>query len=144
MLAEQYTDTSVVSLATHKFLKLIEVNPYFEELPKIYISNEPFNFMLEVYMDDYIELSIPRIQDQPHHVDNTIMKGIHDVFSLDKDDKEYAISLKKIIKEEAALEIIQNVLGFVSEKKTGEHTRWLTEDRRTNILTKLKKWNREG
>ena len=42
-------------------------------------------------MDDYIVLAIPKIQDQLHHVANAIMKGIHDVFSPDKDDKEDAI-----------------------------------------------------
>ena len=49
-------------------------------------------------MDDYIVLDIPKIQDQLHHVANTIMTGIHDVFPPDKYDKEDAISLKKIIK----------------------------------------------
>ena len=48
--------------------------------------------MLEVYMDDYIVLAIPKIQDQLHHVANAIMTGIHDVFPPDKDDKQYAIS----------------------------------------------------
>ena len=67
-------------MAPHKFVKLAEVNPDFSELPKKYITNEPFNYMLEVYMDDYIALDIPSIQDQIHHVTNSIMTGIHDVF----------------------------------------------------------------
>ena len=50
-------------------------------------------------MDDYIALAIPRIQYQLHHVANAIMKGIHYVFPPDKDDKEDAISLKKILKK---------------------------------------------
>ena len=86
-VAEQYTDTPVGSLAPHKFVKLKEVNGYFTELPKSDILNEPFNYMLEVYMDDCIALDIPRIQDQLHHVSNAIMTGIHDVFTPDKDDK---------------------------------------------------------
>ena len=51
-VAEQYIDTPVVSLALHKFVKFKEVNPEFLELPKAYISDYPFNYMLEVYMDD--------------------------------------------------------------------------------------------
>ena len=68
-------------------MKLTEVDLYFAELPKKDISNEPFNCMLEVYMDDYIVLAIPRIQDQLHHVTSAMMTGIHDVFPLEKDDK---------------------------------------------------------
>ena len=67
-------------MAPYKFVKLTEVNPEFLELPKIDISDDPFNYMLEVYMDNYIALAIPRNQDQLHHVANTIMTGIHDVF----------------------------------------------------------------
>ena len=54
--------------------------------------------MLEVYTDDYIVLAIPKIQDQLHHVAEARMTGRHDVFPPDKDNKEYYISLKKILK----------------------------------------------
>ena len=52
-------------------------------------------------MDDYIVLAIPKIQDQLHHVANAIMTGINDVFPPDKNDKEDAISINKILKKEA-------------------------------------------
>ena len=90
--------------------------------------------MLEVYMDDYIGLDIPENRYQLHHVANAIMTGIHDFFPPDKDDKEDAISLKKIIKKEAVCATIKNVLGFEFDGNPGEHTIWLTEDRRTDIL----------
>ena len=51
-VAEQYIDNPVGSLELHKFVKLTEVNPYFSELPKSDISDELFNYMLEVYIDD--------------------------------------------------------------------------------------------
>ena len=95
-------------------------------------------------MDGYIALAFPRIQYQLHHVANTIMKGIHDVFPLDKDDKEDAIYLKKILKKESALAIIKNVLVFEFDANPGEHTIWITEDRCNNILTKSRKWISEG
>ena len=100
--------------------------------------------MLEVYMDDYIVLAIPNIQDQLHHVANEIMTGINDVFPPDKNEKEDAISINKILKKEDAWATINNVLGFEFDGNPGEHTIWLTEDRRTYILTTLKKWIREG
>ena len=137
-VAEQYIKTLVVSLAPHKFVKLTEVNPDFVELTKSYILDEPFNYMMEVYMDDYIALSIPRSQDQLHHVFNAIMTGIHDFFHPDKDDKEYSISLKKILKNEGAWEIIQNLLGFEFDGNPWEYIIWLTEDRRNDISKKLK------
>ena len=95
-VAEQYIDNPVGSLAENKFVELTEVNSEIAELKKKDTSKEPFNYILEVYMDDYIFLAIPKIQYQLHHVANAIMTGIHDVFPPDKDDKEDAISLKKI------------------------------------------------
>ena len=93
-------------------------------------------------MDDFIVLDIPNNQDQLHNVSNTILTGIHDLFPPDKDDKEYAISIKRIIKKEAVWETIKNVLGFEFDGNPREHTPWLTEDRGNNILTKLRKWIR--
>ena len=61
------------------------------------------------------------------------MKGIHDVFHLEKYDKEDTISLKKILKKEVAWAIIKNVLGFEFDGNPGEHTICLTENRRTDI-----------
>ena len=143
-VAEQYIDTPVGSLEPHKYEEFTKVNSDFAELPKKYISNEPPNYMLEVHMDDYIVLDIPSRQNQLHNVANTIMIGIHDVFPPDKDDKEYAISLKKIMKKEAAWATIKNVLGFEFDGNPGDHTIWLTEDRRTDILKKLRRWVMEG
>ena len=134
-VVEQYIKTPVGSLAPHKFVKLTEVNLDFSELPKKYISNEPLNYMLEVYMDDYIVLAIPRIQDQLNHVANAIMSRIHDVFLPEKDDTKNKISLKKILKKEAAWAIIKNVLGFEFDGNPGKHTIWLTEDGCADILT---------
>ena len=86
----------MVSLAPHKFVKLTEVNPDFAELPKSDILDEPFNYMLGLYMDNYIALSIPRSQYQLHNVANSAMTVIHDVLPPEKDDDEYAISHKEI------------------------------------------------
>ena len=77
----------------------MEVNPEFMELPKVDISDDRFNYMLEVYMDNYISLAIPRSWAQLRHVANAVMTGIHDVFLPDKDDYKDAISLKNIYKK---------------------------------------------
>ena len=51
-VADQYVDIPMVSLVPHNFLKLTEVNPDFVELPKVDILDDPFNYMLEVYMEN--------------------------------------------------------------------------------------------
>ena len=55
-----------------------------------------------------------------------MMIGIHNVFPLEKYDKEDAISLKIFLKKEAAWAIIRNVLGFEFDGNPGEHTICLT------------------
>ena len=91
----------MVSLAPYKFVKLTEVNPEFFKLLKIDISDNPFNYMLEVYMYDYIVLAILRRRDRLKHISNAKITGIHGVFHPEKDDDEYTISLKKILKRMA-------------------------------------------
>ena len=97
----KYIDTPVGPLAPHKFVKLREVNLEFAELSKSNISDDLFNFMLEVYMDDYIVLAIPKFRDQLNHVSNAVITGTHDVFPPYKDDDGDTISLKKILKSRA-------------------------------------------
>ena len=100
------------SLAPHNFVKLTEVNPEFMDLPKVYLLDNLFNYMLEVYMENYIALDIPRIRDQLHNFSNAVVTGIHDVFAPDKDDEKDAIYLKKILRKEGAWAVIKNVLRF--------------------------------
>lgn len=49
--------------------------------------------MIEVYIDDYISLAIPRSKEDLKHVTNALLRGIHDVFPPGDDDSENAISL---------------------------------------------------
>ena len=144
-MAEQYVDTPLVLLSLHKFVKLTEVNPDFAELPKVDNSDDPFNYMLEVYMDNYILLSIARNWAQLRHVANAVMTEIHDVFLPDKDDEDDVISLRNIyIYKEVVWAVLKTVLVFDSDGNPGEHSIWLTGDHFTNILAILKKWIREG
>ena len=63
-MAEKYIETPVGSLAEHKFVEFMEVNSEIVELKDKDTSKESpkesFNYMLEVYMDDYIVLDIPK------------------------------------------------------------------------------------
>ena len=53
-VAKQYVDNPVESLEPHKFVKLNELNPWFDELPQEDSLENPFNYMLDMYMDDNI------------------------------------------------------------------------------------------
>ena len=76
-------------------------------MPQIDISDDLFNYMLEVYMENCIELSIPSRRAQVNHVSNAVMIGIHNLFPIDKDDDKYAISLKKIIERRACGQLVR-------------------------------------
>ncbi len=58
-------------------------------------------YLLEVFVDSFIAISIPRSQEDLRHVANVVMHGIHDVFLAVKDDTKDPMFLKKILKREA-------------------------------------------
>ena len=132
-MAYKYVDNSVGSVAQQNFVKLIKVNPEFSELPQINSLDNPFNYMLEVYMNDCIALAVPMSRSYLHHVSNSAMAGIHNMFPLDKYDDEYAMSLDIFLKKEGAWAVIKNVPGFDFDGNQGGHTICSTEDCRTNI-----------
>ena len=57
-------------------------------------------FMIEVYVDDYINLAIARSKRDLDHISNATMHGMHSVFPANKDDSEDPISEKKMIKKD--------------------------------------------
>ena len=68
--------------------------------------------MLEVYIDEYILSDISKSQDRLHHVANAIMTGINDISPPDKDDKEDAISPKKILKRNLHGQLLKMFWGL--------------------------------
>ena len=94
--------------------------------------------MIEVYVDDYISLAIPRTREDLRHVANAVMKSIHDVFPPDDVDGNDPISHKKLLKQEGMWALTKDILGFTfdGEKKTI----WLEAPKREKLLTTLKTW----
>ena len=97
-VAEQYVETAIGSLPTHKFQVLTDLNPDFGALPEEYISNDCFHYMIQVYMDYYIALAMGRIRAKLRHIETGVMTDIYDVSPQDGKDKEDPIFLKKIFK----------------------------------------------
>ena len=54
--------------------------------------------MIEVYIDDYISLVIPTLQEQLQHGANGIIAGMYDAFPVDEDDNKNPFLLKKMKK----------------------------------------------
>ena len=96
------------------------------------------NYMLEVFVDDYISLAIPTSQEQMRHVANAVMHGIHNVLPPDKVDENDPISLKKLRKFEAMWALNKEILGF--EFDGAKKTMWLASEKRDALLTILKGW----
>ena len=63
----------------HKFVECSAQGPDFEVLPKT-STKTLLDYLLEVYVDDYVALAIPCLQEQLRHVAIAIMMGVHDVF----------------------------------------------------------------
>ena len=61
-------------------------------------SSDPFQYFIDVYVDDFISLMVPMSREQLHHVANAVIPGLHDVFLADEVDEEDPMSLKKLLK----------------------------------------------
>jgi hypothetical protein len=99
-MAQDYCETKMGSLPPHKFTHYVIGNKAYEDLPERDKIGNLFQYLLEVYVDDYISLIIPTSCEQLHHVSTSTMMGIHDVFPADEDDTDDPISEKKLQKLE--------------------------------------------
>ena len=90
----------------------------------------PLHYVLEVYLDDFITICIPRTQEDLRHMANAVMAGIHDVFPPDSQDDNDPISLKKLMKGEGAWAVVKEILGFEFDGNSGRHTICLADEKR--------------
>ena len=100
----------------------------------------PFKFMIEVYVDDYINLAMGRSKRDLDNISNATMHGMHSMFSTNKVDSKDPISEKKIIKKDGQWRIEKDVLGWTFEGV--EKIVVLEEDKIEAVLAKLKEWSR--
>jgi hypothetical protein len=100
-IAEWYTETPVGALLEHKFLQYTRSSPAYAAIPLMQPSPaSPFQYLIEVYMDDYIGLVMATAQDQPDCLAGSVMHAIHDIFPPDELDENDPISLKKLLQRE--------------------------------------------
>ena len=139
-IVEEYIETEVASLPTHKFIKHVMTSETIQDLPETCEGESGFTYMTEVYVDDFMSIVIPVSRQQLEHVATAVMMGIHDVFPADEDDEEDPISMKKLKKGEGEYSTRKTLLGFNFDGTT--KTMWLEEAKREKLLTVLKGWIR--
>ena len=142
-VAQQYVEQEVGTMQDHKFLPYTKTSSEYASLPATDPAGEGgFNYMVEVYVDDFISLARATSQAQLDHVGNSVMSGVHDVFPEDEVDENDPLSLKKLIKEEGMWDVVKNILGFTFD---GERkAMWLEEDKRDAIITVVHGWIRHA
>ncbi len=74
------------SLPPHKFTHYVIGKKAYDEIPEQDENGKPFQYLLEVYVDDFVSLVIPTSHKQLCHVSTGTMTGIHDVFPADEND----------------------------------------------------------
>jgi hypothetical protein len=80
-------------------------------LPEESTYEDSLKYMLEVYVDDFVNLIIPASQEHLWHM-AVIMEGIHDVFPLEQDDSNNPILEKKLHKTEGQYATLKTILRF--------------------------------
>ncbi len=137
-VAEDYVETPIGSRPMHKFEEYSKGDPAYNSLPQQSIGR--LQYMIEVYVDDFISLAIPTSTEQLDHVARAVMEGIHDVFPPADLDEVDPIALKKLLKKDGQWMLIKDILGFTFD---GDNkTLWLEEPKRHAILVFLKGWLR--
>ena len=99
-VSEEYVQAAIGSLPDHKFLTHIKYSTACKALPSDAPNNELLRFMIEVYMDDYISLEIPRYKKELGHLANVTVYRMHSAFPVDEEDKEDPISVKTLMKKD--------------------------------------------
>ena len=84
-IVEEYIETQVSSLPAHKFSKHVMTSDTIQELPETGEEAAGFQYMVEVYVDNFMSMVIPVTRQQLDHVATAVMTGIHDVFPADED-----------------------------------------------------------
>jgi len=71
-VAQQYTKAPIDSLQDHKFISHATQGDDLKALSPTGTSNK-LDYVIKVYVDDFIALAVPTSQDQLRHVANAVM-----------------------------------------------------------------------
>ena len=143
-VAAQYAELPSGCLPDHAFLAHTATDDGYRALPRERTpSDPPFRYIMEVYMDDFIDLAIPACQRDLDHLATATMSGIHDVFPPAESTCDDPISEKKlVVKREGAWANVKEILGMTFDGT--DKTIWLPEEKRDALIKTLKGWLRKA
>ena len=95
-MAESYAQSKFGSLPDHKFLEYTKGSPEYKALPDMSADDCTLNFMIDVYIDDYINLAMTRSNCDLSHISNATMHGMYIIFPANKVNNKDPISEKKM------------------------------------------------
>jgi hypothetical protein len=139
-IAVQYCETKLGTLKKHTFDALVAGHATMAELPETYKTQQHMQYLIEVYVDDFMALIIPTSKEEVTHVGQAIMHGIHDVFPEHENDTTNPIAKNKLFKGEGQMSTTKMLLGFNFNGK--DKTMWLETAKRDQLLTILHSWIR--
>ncbi len=96
-VAQDYCEVKLSTLPDHRFTNYVIGNKAYDKLPEKADKENAFQYLLKVYVDDFVSLVIPTSHEQLHHISTETMMGIHDVFPADECDSNDPISKKKLL-----------------------------------------------
>jgi hypothetical protein len=131
----QYCETKLGTLKKHKFDALVAGHATMAELPEMYETQQHMQYLIEVYVDNFMALVIPTSKEEVTHVGQAVMHGIHDVFPEHKNDTTNPIAKNKLFKGEGQMSTIKMLLGF--DFNGEDKTMWLETAKRDQLLTIL-------
>jgi hypothetical protein len=141
-VAKDYCETKMGTLPPHKFTNYVIDNQAYNGLPERDETETAFQYMLQVYVDDFVSLVIPTSRKQLRHVSTGTMTGIHDVFPTDDNNYNDPISKKKLKQLDGEYLTTKTILGFDFDRVN--KTLWLKEAKLAHLLTVLHGWIRSS
>jgi hypothetical protein len=140
-VAEQYVNAPLGEGPNNHMIRHSKTSDAYSDLPSSSEKDgDPFRYLIEVYVDDFMGLAIPTSQRTLDHVANSVMCGIHDVFPPEEQEADDPISLKKLLQQDGAWDTVKDLLGFVFNGS--DHTMWLSEGKREALIQTLSSWLR--
>lgn len=130
-----YIEGPMGGMQNHKFLPHAMTGSDMADLPEA--SNTEMKYLLEVYMDNFIPLTMASSREHLRHIANGVLYGIHDVFPSHPNPDKDPIFMKKICKGDGVWALEKDILGFTFKGNIGKKTIQLENQKRDFLLGTL-------
>jgi hypothetical protein len=91
-IATTYCKMRIGTLPSHKFDELVSTDDAVGELPDTPATNKHLQYLIEVYVNNFMVIVILTTPQDVTHVGQAVMHGIHDIFPADDNDANDPIS----------------------------------------------------